>query len=67
MSFNRKRKDINPDMAKAIVEVSKQPKKRIHVIVDAEDYRTLKILAIKQKTTPTEIFNEFIKAYIAKD
>lgn len=64
--FERKRKDKNADMSEVIKEVKKKPKAQICLWVDADQYKQLKIRAIQEEKTVTEIISNSINLYLCK-
>jgi hypothetical protein len=62
--FERKRKDKNIDMESVVKQVKKQPKAQICLWVDKALYKQLKIRAIEEDESVTEIISHSICLYL---
>jgi len=66
MALQSKRRDKNIELEKAKKVVTQKPKKQLCLWVDANEYKRLKIKAVQEDTTITDIISKSISLYLNK-
>ena len=67
MASNLKSNHRNSDLDGLTKNVAKKSKSRLHIWVDEDKYQLLQILAIKNKSTVTEIMSDCLDKYLESD
>lgn len=66
MSFQRKRKDANHEVESGKKAATRKDKTQICLWVDAKQYKLLKIAAVNDGLTVTDILSKSINLYLNK-
>lgn len=64
MASNLKSNHRNSDLDELAKSVATKGKSRLHIWVDEDKYQLLKILAVKHKSTVTQIMSDCLEKYL---